>query len=199
MIKNIVFDIGNVLLNFKPRKHLEDLGFSEEVGERIYSEIFESDEWIELDKGTITEREATEIYCKKSLDIKDEIELTMANWQDILTPIEESVEILKNLKKSGYNIYFLSNFHRESYKTVYEKYDFLKLGEGKIISYEVGIVKPEKEIYEILLNKYELQSEETIFIDDSLANVEAAEKLGIKGIWYLDSEGLKISLDEYLK
>ncbi|MCJ8343390.1 MAG: hypothetical protein MJH09_11190, partial [Cetobacterium sp.] len=76
MIKNVVFDIGNVLLTFNPRKHLENLGFPEELRERIYAEIFESDEWIQLDKGVITEKKATENFCKRAEDISKELKRT---------------------------------------------------------------------------------------------------------------------------
>lgn len=198
MIKNIVFDIGNVLLTFKPRKYLETLGFSEEMQERIYMEIFESDEWVELDKGTLTEEMAIEKFCERAQDISDEIRLTMKYWKSMLEPIEETAEILKKLLEDGYRVYFLSNFHREAYSEVYEKYDFLQIGSGKVISYEINCIKPEEKIYKELLEKYDLIPEETIFIDDSLANIEMAEKLGIKGIWFLDPEGLRISLEEYI-
>ncbi|MGL4308086.1 HAD family hydrolase [Cetobacterium sp. SF1] len=199
MIKNVVFDIGNVLLTFNPRKHLEELGFPEDIRERIYAEIFESEEWILLDKGVITEEEATETFCQRARDIGKEIRLTMATWKDMLKPIEETVDILKDLEDRGYRIYFLSNFHRKAYEEMYLKYDFLRIGQGKVISYEIESIKPDTKIYKKLLETYKLKPEETIFIDDSLANIEAAEKLGIIGIWFLEPEGLRMSLEEYIE
>lgn len=198
MIKNVVFDIGNVLLTFNPRKHLENLGFPEELRERIYAEIFESDEWIQLDKGVITEKKATENFCKRAEDISKELKLTMKTWKDMLKPIEGTVSILRDLEHKGYKIFFLSNFHRDAYEKMYLKYDFLRIGQGKVISYEINEVKPDEKIYKKLLKTYRLNPEETIFIDDSLANVETAEKLGMVGIWFLDSDGLEMSLEEYI-
>lgn len=198
-MKNIVFDIGNVLLLFKPKDFLKELGFNQEVQEEIYNLVFSGKEWLDLDRGVLDEAKATEIFIEKSPKLEEEIKLVMGNWQDVLVPIEESVNILRELDKKGYNIYFLSNFHKEAFETVYNKYDFLRIGKGRVVSYECGLLKPEKEIYERLLSLYNLNPQETLFIDDTLVNIEAAEELWIKGYHFSESGLLKNFLEKILK
>lgn len=181
MYKNVIFDIGNVLLSFNPMKYLKEKGLGER-SEHIYKEIFLSKEWLSLDRGTITEKEAIEIYISRNKDYEDDIRSVFDGWYSILTPIEETVEILKLLKINGYSLYYLSNFHHLAFEHILEEYEFFKLFEGGVVSYKEKLLKPEKEIYESLVNKYNLNPQESIFVDDTKINIEAAEKLNIKGI-----------------
>ena len=100
----------------------------------------------------------------------------------MLIPITENVEIAYELKKKGYHLYLLSNFHKEAIQTMYQQYDFFDIFEGGVISAEEKVVKPDEEIYTILLERYHLNPEESLFIDDSLANIKAGNRLGIQGI-----------------
>lgn len=110
MYKNIIFDLGNVLLDFNPRDYLKNK-ISDDKLEDVFKAVFTSEEWIMLDRGTITEKEAiNNIISRNSTYIK-EINLAFESWYDILKPIEESINILMSLKKNGYKIYYLSNFH----------------------------------------------------------------------------------------
>ena len=190
MYKNIIFDIGNVLLSFNPMKYLEEKGL-EERAEHIYKEIFLSKEWLSLDRGTVTEKEAIEIYISRNKDYEDDIRLVFDGWYSILTPIEETVEILKLLKVNGYNLYYLSNFHHLAFEHILEKYDFFKLFDGGVVSYKENLLKPEKEIYEVLMERYDLNPKESIFVDDTKVNIEMAENLNIKGIVFEDSSKFK--------
>lgn len=190
MYKNIIFDIGNVLLKFNPMKYLEEKGL-EERAEHIYKEIFLSKEWLSLDRGTVTEKEAIEIYISRNKDYEDDIRLVFDGWYNILTPIEETVEILKSLKTNGYKLYYLSNFHHLAFEHILEKYDFFKLFDGGVVSYEEKLLKPEKEIYEVLIERYNLNPKESIFVDDTKVNIEMAENLNIKGIVFKDSSKFK--------
>ncbi len=184
MIKNIIFDLGNVLFKFNPLEYLRGKFDNEVVIQKIQKEIFSSEEWIMLDRGGITEAEAISRICSRNEENAKFIKLTMDNWYEMLTPIEEVVEVLKELKVRGYNIYYLSNFHMLAFENITKRYDFLKVFDGGVVSYEEKLLKPEEEIYVRLVEKYNLNPEESVFIDDTAANVEAAKKLGFQGIHF---------------
>lgn len=198
MIKNIVFDLGNVLLNFEPLNHVKSRINDDEKVKEVYEAIFLSEEWLMLDRGIITEREAIDSITERNEELAELIELVMDNWYDILTPIEESFKILGELKEKGYKILFLSNFHMIAAEKVVTKYEFKKHFHGGVFSYLENLLKPEKEIYLKLIEKYELVAEETIFIDDSKANIEMANKIGINGIVFKNPGQLRKDLNNRL-
>lgn len=199
MIKNIIFDLGNVLLDFSPDKYLKELGYKGEIKEKLKSEIFETEEWLQLDRGTISQKEAVKKWQQRNPNFKNEIADVMADWEKILTVKEDSREILKSLAAKNYNLYILSNFHKKAFAYVSDKYDFFKFFDGKVISAEVGLIKPEAKIYDYLLNEFNLKAEETLFIDDSKQNIKGALNKNIRVIHFKDSVSLEKELKLYLK
>ena len=195
MIKNVIFDIGNVLLNFDPKVYVESKVIEEKVDE-IYESIFKSEEWLMLDRGTITEEVAKANIINRKIENEEFINLVFENWYDILTPIESSIELLKKLKENGYRVFYLSNFHLAAFEYVTRKHDFFNLFEGGVVSYNEKLLKPEKEIYERIMDKYKIQPEETVFIDDTQENVKAAMKHGIKGIILENPKSLGVELEK---
>lgn len=189
--KNIIFDLGNVLLNFKPEEYLKaKLKENDKVSE-IHKEIFQSQEWVMLDRGTITEEEAKNILIKNSSKNGNLIKLAFENWYELLTPIEASVKVLKGLKNANYNVYFLSNFHLLAFEYVTKKYDFFNLFDGGIVSYKEKLIKPEEGIYKRIIEEYQIKPEESIFIDDVQVNVEGARKLNFETILFKNSKDLR--------
>lgn len=199
MIRNIVFDLGNVLLNFDPDSYLDELGYSGEIKERLKAEIFGTEEWLLLDRGTITQAEALKSWKNRNQDLKDKIEDVMDGWEAILSLKADTLKILKSLSAKDYNLYILSNFHKQAFNYVIEKFDFFNYFDGRIISADIGMIKPESEIYDHLLNKFNLKADETLFIDDSKKNIKAALKKGIRVIHYKDAASLEKELKLYLR
>ena len=109
-------------------------------------------------------------------------------------PIDESVKVLSELKEKGVLLYILSNWSAETYPIAEERFDFLSWFDGKIISGEAGIVKPDLKIYKLLINRYDLNPQHTIFIDDKEENIRAAELLGIHGIHFQNASKLRKDL-----
>jgi HAD superfamily hydrolase (TIGR01509 family) len=197
MLKNIIFDIGNVLISFKPIDFLSNKFDDEVVRQALYNTIFKSKEWLMLDRGTLTEEEATSIFCMRQPHLQRQIRYVMENWHEMHIPMNESVELLKHLKNRGYHIYLLSNYHRKAFRIISEKFDFIRDADGKIISSEVKLLKPEDLIYKTLLSAYSLIPEECLFLDDSLENIEAANKLGINGVFFKDAQSIYAFIDNF--
>lgn len=191
MINNIIFDLGNVLLDFKPVEYLRTKFDDEEKIQELFEEIFLSEEWPMLDRGVITEEEAIDRICSRSNGNVELIKLVMGNWYEMFTPIEDTVIALKKLKDKGYKIYYLSNFHMLSFEDVTKRYEFFKYFDGGVVSYEEKALKPEEDIYKRLVERYKIHPEESIFIDDIAVNVEGAKKLGFETIHFKSTEDLK--------
>ncbi|NLL31480.1 MAG: HAD family phosphatase [Clostridiales bacterium] len=189
MYKNIIFDIGNVLLSFEPKEYMKTkIKIREENIEKLFNEIFLSEEWLMLDRGTIEEPMAIERIIERNAELSEDIKTVFKDWYSILVPIPKTVELLKSLKSKGYNIYYLSNFHDLAFKDVTNKNEFFNLFDGGVVSYEEKLLKPEEEIYKRLIERYNLIPEETIFVDDTKVNVEAAKKLGIRAFVFESPE-----------
>jgi len=196
MIKNIIFDIGNTLLSFDPMEYLKKEFSDKAVINTLYETIFKSPEWLSLDKGTVTMEEAVMIFSSRQPSLKEQIKYVMENWNLMLIPMEESIKLLNYLKSSGCSIYLLSNFHKKAFDSIYNKYSFIKEADGMVISCYVKLMKPEKEIYELLLEKYSLEPGQCVFIDDFNKNVEAARELGIHGICFRDTKSVYEYVDK---
>jgi HAD superfamily hydrolase (TIGR01509 family) len=196
LIRNIIFDLGNVLLDFKPVAYLDRKYGSGEIAEKLYKEVFCSREWIELDRGTLTADEAIEQISVRNSDIAPYIKVIMNDWDEILTPIDGTIRILTELKKKGsFKLYLLSNFHMSAFLRVSEKHDFFNLFDGMVISSHLKKIKPDPEIFKHLIDSYELNPQETVFIDDVQDNTEAALKLGIGVIQFTTPEALRKELE----
>ena len=169
-IKNIVFDLGRVLIKFEPKEYTEK-NIPEEKREAFYNGIFDSDEWQMLDRGTLSYEDAKKIFKERVSGVDKEIDrLFDADLFEILHPIEENVKLLPELKKK-YNLYILSNFHQPAFEHIFKKYDFFRLFDGHTVSCYYYLLKPEKEIYDTLIEKFNLIPEETVFIDDTKVNI----------------------------
>lgn len=180
-MKKIIFDLGNVLLRFDPEDFLLK-HFDQKIMEDLMIIFFCSDEWIYLDLGKMSIRDIENIFCKQNPQYKKEIQYVLDHFHYMLKPIEENIQILQSLKKQGYPLYLLSNFHQEAFEQLKKQYDFFALFDGSVISYHEHIIKPDKRIYQILLNRYHLNPQDCLFIDDCLSNIHVANELGIDGI-----------------
>lgn len=199
MIKNIVFDIGNVLISFQPEEYLRANIKDEGLREKINKSIFLSPEWIMLDQGVISENDAIRIYHDRCPEVKTILNSSLYDlYEKLLLPIKETIAVLYELKNMGYHIYLLSNYHEKAFEFINERNEFPRHVDGMVISYQVKLLKPAPEIYQALLKRYHLLPSETVFIDDSMNNILTAESLGIKGIHYRDHESLRTHLKQVL-
>jgi len=199
MIKNLVFDLGNVLISFKPSEYFEKNNYPENIKSRILSDIFASEEWLILDKGEINTQQAIDSIASKSSLKREEIEYIFNLRYELLFPIDTNVRLLPDYKKRGFKLYFLSNLPIDLYEAFKNDYYFFRYFDGGVISAEAKVSKPDEQIYKILLGKYNLKPEECLFIDDLEVNVRAAKLLGIKGLITFGSQEISEMVETAIK
>lgn len=198
MIKNIIFDIGNVLVTFDPLTYFKKF-FDEETNQLLCKEVFSSNTWLAVDQGTVSEQEAREYFLNKIPHLTNEIHMMFDHWKGLMVEKEDTLQFLKDLKKQGFHIYLLSNIGEDSYDYCLENFHFFDLADGGVYSYQEKIVKPDEKIYTCLLERYKLLPGECIFLDDSLKNVKQANALGIHAIVFDDLKAVKDKLYTILK
>lgn len=188
MIRNIIFDIGNVLTDFRWRGFLQDKGFGEAMIDRISKASVESPLWNEFDRGEWSEEELLQAFVERDPEIEKELREAYGDIHGMVTPREYAVPWVKKLKENGYRVLYLSNFSRKAEKECAESLAFLPYTDGGILSYREKLIKPNPEIYRLLLQRYGLVPEESVFLDDTLINIEAARAEGMAGILFQTKE-----------
>lgn len=197
MTKNLIFDYGRVLVGFDPYKlYSRFFGDTVEASWFVWNVISEG--WIrKLDIGQPFDeciRELQSLYP----EYKDAIALYDTCYQEMVTgEIPGMYDLISNYKVNGMKIYGLTNW---SYKVheVIKRYPIFSLIDGMVISSEVHLLKPDAAIYQCLLDKYTLNAEECVFVDDRQENVETACQMGMKGVFFKDSEQLRIQLSRMI-
>lgn len=180
-IKNIIFDFGGVLIDWNPRYLYQNIFHDEKEMEFFLREIC-SPEWnLQQDAGRSCKK-ATEELILKFPKYKNEIEQYYNRWTEMIGgEIIENVSLIGYLKDK-YRLFGLTNWSLETFSIVYDKYPFFKELEGIVVSGKEKIVKPDLKIYNLLLTKYGLSANESLFIDDNKENIIAANKIGLRTI-----------------
>lgn len=200
MIKNVIFDLGRVIYTYWPYEYLKSMGYDEPTIESLMKLIFESPLWSELDRGTLTVAEGAELYCKQNPALAGEIRrILRSDWVDeVVRVLPDSLDFYREVKRRGFGLYILSNFGEDSFARVYDRDAFLQEADGMVISAHAKYIKPEREIYELLLQKYKLTASECLFIDDNADNIAAAEQMGIHGIVFTDINDCRARFERLL-
>lgn len=179
MIKNLIFDFGGVVMDWDPRYFFKDHFKDDEKMEYFLKNIV-TDEWNgEQDRGR-TLAEGTEIQVSKHPEWENEIRAYYDNWTTMLkSDIPHNVAVLLKLEHSKYELFGLTNWSAETFPYALENYDFFKIFKGKIVvSGTEKLIKPDPTIWNVLLDRYQIKAEESVFIDDNVKNIEVAESLG---------------------
>ena len=184
---NIVFDLGGVVFNWQPDVILESIFDDPDTRDHAKKEIIRHADWIELDRGTVTLSQAIARGEARTGLHRQDIERVFEAVPKFLTPIEATIELIHRLSNTDNSLFVLSNMHLASIVYLEEHHDFWGVFDGVVISSRIRMVKPERQIYEYLLSRYQLDPAETIFIDDLPENLETAASLGIQTIRFIDS------------
>ena len=196
IVKAIIYDLGAVLIDWNPEYLFKKIIHDEEKRKFFFENICTA-EWNEEQDGGRSIQEATELLSNQHPEWKDQIEAYYGRWEEMLGgPIHDSVNVFKELKeKDQYKFYALTNWSAELFPIALERYDFLHWFDGRVVSGEEKMRKPFPEFYQLLLDRYELDAAETLFIDDNLRNIKAAEKLGIPSIHFKSADELRKELE----
>ena len=184
MIRNVIFDVGGVLLEYRWRDLMKESGATDEIAEAVASITFSDPAWRAMDRGEMTLAETREHFVTTYPKYGDVMEYFLSHPEGMDVDRPAVWEKMKLVKEAGYKIYILSNFSRKGIEEAAKELDYMSKADGAVISYEVKMIKPDPGIYEYLLKKYDIDPEKAVFIDDNKDNIEAAQKLGIRGILF---------------
>lgn len=198
MIKNVVFDIGNVLAGFIWEEFYHSFGYSEEIFEKLADATVRSSFWNEMDRGKLSDEELIEGFIKNDPSVEKEIREVLKNVKGMIRRYDYAIPWIRELKEKGCHVYVISNFAHKAHMDCMEALDFLNEIDGGILSYQVKLIKPAPEIYRLLCSKYDLKASECVFIDDLQSNIEAAQKEGMHGIVFKTYEQAKAELEAVL-
>lgn len=203
MIDTIIYDMGNVLIEWNPEKFLHLIETDEERIAKLRTAIFTSGYWPRQDTG---ELDADKAYHMSLMLLDDSYQESLRqiyyHWYEYADVFSKMQDYAQELKKQGYKLFVLSNTAASYYDLA--KNDYLPIDEildGKVLSYEVEMVKPDVAIYQYLLDKYGLEAQNCVFLDDIKGNIEAAQSLGMQGIQVLSENqalaDLKVLLSKH--
>lgn len=194
MIKNIVFDMGNVLVTYDGRRvcehYIEDLLDRE----RVFHTVFNSQEWVLLDMGVISDEQALEQMCRRLPErLHEAAALCLRDWDQYnMFRIEEMDPLIRELKQAGYGIYVCSNAAIRLTKIYQELFPAAECFDGLLFSAEVKCIKPQKEMYQHLFQRFQLKPEECFFIDDLPGNIAGGRTCGMDGYCFADGDVKKL-------
>ncbi len=195
MIKNLIFDFGNVVIKFDPYYMASAITESEEEKQILIKTVFNPITFELTDRGYVTlEKHIAMVLPEVPTALHEKAVKLLKEWYLHLPVMDGMEELLKSAKKAGYKLYLLSNInvHFGNHR---DEVEILKLFDGMVLSSDIHFIKPEPEIYEHLISKYGLKKQECLFIDDRQVNICGAEAIGIKGYLFENAD----KLCEYIK
>ena len=197
MIRNIVFDMGNVLVRFDPDLFLERIGAAEEDRPLLMREVFKSLEWAQMDRGSLTDEEAVPLMCSRlPARLHGAAADLVCRWDLPILEVEGSFELVRELKELGYNLFLLSNASLRQHE-YWPRVRASRYFDGTLISADVKVIKPQPEIYRLFLETFDLKPEECFFIDDNPLNIDGARCAGMPGtVFFRDMARLRRELNE---
>lgn len=184
MINTIIFDIGNVLLDFDYMKQFRSL-FDKETAQAIANvSIRKPDIWVEMDRGVLSYDEAIALIIRGAPHLENEIRLAIKELYDNVDSFPYAMDWVKHLKEKGYRIYILSNYGKKPFADSKAHMPFLPYVDGQLISYEVQDVKPNATIYQAICDRFTIEPSGAVFIDDSEVNIASAKVFGLNTVHF---------------
>ena len=199
MIKNIVFDIGGVLADFRIKEFLMEKGFDGPMIKRLLKASVLGPYWERFERGELTEEETMKGFGSLDPEIEEELFRAFSSIAGMLTMRDYAIPLVKALKDKGLGVYYLSNYSKKAYDECAGSLAFMPYMDGGLVSFRAGRTKPDPQMYTMFLKEYGLSAGECVFIDDTAENVEAANALGFTGIVFTDLQDLIPKLKAFLK
>lgn len=199
MINTVIFDIGMVLVYFRWKELFAELGFEGKKFDKIADATVHNPWWNEFDKGVMSVEDVVDKYAQKAPEYREEIE-KIYDYSDRFIEIFDYTESwIQELKERGYKVYVLSNWSEPAYEANKDNHmSFLKEMDGGILSFREGIIKPDRAIYQLLCDRYQITPKDAVFLDDNIDNITAAKEFGLNAILFKNYEQAKEELENYL-
>lgn len=198
MIDTIIFDLGGVLVDFHPYDGFRELGISEDAIEAFKNNIILGGVWETCDKYAYSDSEIRNLFKENMKGFETEVDRMWDNITVVTSVKPYTDKWLDELRSKGLKLYVLSNYGKCSFEANSKTYPFLSKMDGMLISYQIEEVKPEPQIYEYLLNKYNIDRKTAVFIDDRIENVNGAIAVGLNGLLFSDYETVNEKLNEMI-
>jgi putative hydrolase of the HAD superfamily len=198
LVRNIIFDLGGVVLEWNPDKILD--GYYTDPGARaaMKAALFKHPDWLQMDRGTLTESEVLERLKARTGRPLAELSGLFEAVRSSLQPKADTVALVERLAQRQVPLYCLSNMAASTFAYLRAQHGFWDAFRGIVISGEIKMMKPEREIFEYLLHRYDLSPAETVFVDDHAPNIQAAETLGMHTVWFRDARQCEVELERLL-
>ena len=194
MIKNVVFDIGGVLADFRIKEFLASKGLDAPMIKRVLKASVMNPYWGKFERGEVSEEETLRAFAANDPEIEMELRLAFTSLSGMLTIRDYAIPLVQRLKDAGYGVYYLSNYSKKAYDECGESLAFMPYMDGGVVSFKVGMTKPDPRVYQCFLDRYRLQPENCVFIDDTEENVTAARDQGFAGIVFKSYDDLMVEL-----
>ena len=198
MVRAVIFDIGAVLIRFDWESYMEKLFPDAETRAAVTAATWHNADWNELDKGVLTLEEVIALFTENAPDYAAEIRETVLRLGEAPEKQPYAIPWVEELKSAGFQVYFLSNYFEYLIAQAPQVLDFIPHMDGGVFSCREKVTKPDAEIYRRLLERYGLNAEECVFIDDSPKNVLGAEQLGIHAFRFTDYDEIHAAVNAFL-
>lgn len=199
MINTVIFDIGNVLAEFCWREMFEGFGLEGDDFEKVADATVRNQAWNEFDKGLVSTEEIIDTFAEKAPEYRSYIVKIFEDPTKMIAQFDYAKSWITELKERGYKVYILSNWSEPTYYACLEnELSFLPLVDGAVFSFQEHVIKPDKKIFEILCQRYDIHPSEAVFLDDNEANVISSREFGLHTIHFKSYEQGKAELEELL-
>jgi HAD superfamily hydrolase (TIGR01509 family) len=197
-VRNVVFDFGGVLVRWEPEAIINGFYADEPSRALVRDAVIRHPDWVDIDRGILSESTAIERFAARMDRPAADMRALMQHIKDSLTPLPDSIALLEELAQRGVPLYGLSNMSAPIFALLKSRHGHWDRFRGIVVSGEIGLVKPDPEIFHHLAKRYGLVPAETVFIDDHLPNIESARRLGFHTIHFVNAEQCRRELDGHL-
>jgi putative hydrolase of the HAD superfamily len=198
MVKNVIFDLGGVVLEWNPDRILASYYADPEMRAIMKAALFLHPDWLQLDRGTLNEADLAVRGAARTGRPAAELSGLLEAVRESLHAKADTVALLEKLFARGVPLYCLSNMSSDIFAYLRERHSFWGVFRGIVVSGDIKMMKPEREIFEFLLQRYDLAAAQTVFVDDNAPNIEAARGLGIHAVWFKDARQCELELEDLL-
>ena len=198
-MRNMIFDLGGVVFDWNPDAILESFYEDSDARATIKRELFQHPDWLLMDRGVYSEADVIARLVERTGRQSSELRDLFAAVRSSLRPKRDTVALIERLARRQVPLYCLSNMPASTFAHLKDSHAFWPLFRGIVVSGEIQMMKPEPEIFEYLLRRYQLTPGDTVFIDDLQPNVQAAQALGIQAVWFRDARQCETELEGLLR